>query len=96
MNDKELYAQKYQAQLDGWSADISKLKAKAMGAKADAQIDMNKMVAELEEKVGVANSKLAELSAAGEEAWDKVKKNVETTWDDLKVSVTSAVEKLKS
>lgn len=96
MNDKELYAQKYQAQLDEWKADISKLKAKAMGAKADAQLDMNKLVADLEEKVNVASSKLAELSASSEEAWDHVKKNVETTWDALKVSVTDAVANLKA
>ena len=28
MNDKELYQQKMQARLDGWKADVDKLKAK--------------------------------------------------------------------
>ncbi|MFA7083700.1 MAG: hypothetical protein WC141_04095 [Arcobacteraceae bacterium] len=38
MQDKELYEQKKQAQLDEWKADIDKLKAKASMMNADAQI----------------------------------------------------------
>jgi len=34
MNEKELFRQKFQAQLDEWKADIAKLKAKASGAEA--------------------------------------------------------------
>lgn len=96
MNDQQLHAQKYQAQLDEWKADIDKLKAKAKGAKADAQIEMNKMIEGLESKVQAANDKLAELSSASGDAWEQVKQNVETTWDSLKTSVHEAVEKIKS
>jgi hypothetical protein len=39
MNEKELYQQKKQAQLDEWKAEVDKLKAKASGASADAQMD---------------------------------------------------------
>ncbi|KHE91831.1 MAG: hypothetical protein K8F52_03055 [Candidatus Scalindua rubra] len=42
MDDKELYQQKKQAQLDEWKAEIDKLKAKASGASADVQLEMNK------------------------------------------------------
>ena len=41
MDDKALYRQKRQAQLDEWKADVAKLRARAAGAKADAQIEMN-------------------------------------------------------
>jgi len=44
MNEKELFKQKFQAQLDEWKADIAKLKAKASGAEADVQIAINKQV----------------------------------------------------
>jgi len=44
MNEKELFRQKFQAQLDEWKADIAKLKAKASGAEADVQIAINKQV----------------------------------------------------
>lgn len=96
MTNQQLHAQKYQAQLDEWKADIAKFKAKAIGAKADAQIEMNKLIADLENKVDAANGKLAEFSAAGEDAWENVKKNVESTWDNLKTSVHDAAAKLKA
>lgn len=95
MNDKELYKQKFQAQLDEWKADIDKLKAKAMNAKADAQLDMNKLVEELEAKAQVASAKLAELSEASGEGWNTFKAGVEVSWDSLKASVRDAVAKFK-
>jgi hypothetical protein len=34
-----LYQQKKQSQLDEWQAEVDKLKAKALGASADAQLE---------------------------------------------------------
>ncbi len=45
MNEKELYQQKKQAQLNEWKAEFDKLKAKASGASADAQLELNKQIA---------------------------------------------------
>jgi hypothetical protein len=95
MNDKELYRQKYQAQLDEWRADLDKLRARAAGARADAQIEMNKHVKELEHKLHEAHTRLSELTAAGEEAWDATRKNMETTWEALKAGVSAAAAKFK-
>jgi uncharacterized protein YfiM (DUF2279 family) len=95
MNDKELYRQKYQAQLDEWAADVAKLKARAARANADAQIEMNKHVKELDRRMHEASAKLSELAAAGEGAWDSARKNVETTWDALKAGVNAAAAKFK-
>lgn len=95
MNDKELYKQKVQAQLDAWKADIDKLKAKSMNAKADAQLEMNGLISDLEAKYKAANEKLAELSKAGEEAWGSVKEGVESAWGSLKKSTQDAIAKFK-
>ena len=43
-NDKELYQQKKQAQLDEWTAEVKELKAKASGASVDAQLELNKKI----------------------------------------------------
>ena len=69
MNDKELYRQKHQAQLDEWKAEVARLKAKAAGVKADAQIELNRHVKELEHRMRDAGAKLAELATASEERW---------------------------
>lgn len=95
MNDRELHRQKYQAQLDEWKADLDKLKARAAGARADVQIEMNKHVADLEERLHEAGGKLSELAAAGEEKWDAARKNVETTWGALKAGVSAAAAKFR-
>jgi uncharacterized protein YfiM (DUF2279 family) len=95
MNEKELYRQKRQAQLDEWKAEVAKLKARAAGAKADAQIEMNKHIKELDRRMHEAGAKLSELAAASEGAWDSVRKNVESTWDALKAGVSAAATKFK-
>lgn len=95
MNDKELYKQKFQAQLDGWQADIDKLKAKALTSKADLQLEMNKLTDELEVSAKSAKEKLAELTDASGDAIDTVKSGVESAWESLKSSVHDAVSKFK-
>ena len=95
MNDQELYRQKYQAQLDEWKADLDKLRARAAGATADAQIEMNKHVRELEKRMHEAGARLSDLAAASEEAWDAARKNMETTWEALKAGVGAAAAKFR-
>jgi uncharacterized protein YfiM (DUF2279 family) len=95
MDDRELHRQKYQAQLDEWKADVAKLKARAAGAKADAQIEMNKHMKELDHKLHEAGTRLSELAAAGEETWDSARKNVELTWAALKAGVSAAAAQFK-
>lgn len=96
MEDKELYKQKFQAQLDEWKADIAKLKAKADGASADVKLSINAQIEELNSKMQAASGKLAELQEAGESAWESVKEGAESAWASLKKSVSDAADKFKS
>lgn len=96
MSTKDLYKQKLQAQVDSWKADIAKLKAKAAGEAADAQIAMHKQFDAVEHKVDDAQMKISELADAGEEAWESVKHGVESAWDSLKSAAGDAVSKFKS
>lgn len=95
MTDKELYQQKKQAQLDEWKAEVAKLKAKASGASADAQLEMNKQIKALESQIEENKAKLSELSKAGEDAWESLKEGVESAWDSLKSGVSDAAAKFK-
>ena len=95
MTDKELYQQKRQAQLDEWKAEIDKLKAKAAGASADTQLELDRQIKDLEGKIEEGKSKLSELAEAGEDAWESVKEGVEQAWDSLKSAVSDAAAKLK-
>jgi len=93
---KELYQQKLQAQLEGWQADVDKLKALAKGASADAQLELNKQVEALESKIEEGKTRLAELAEASEEAWGSMKDGVESAWDALTSAFDDAVSKFKA
>ena len=92
MNEKELYKQKLQAQLDAWKADIAKLKAKVSAAQTDAQIAMDKQVIALERRLEDAQAKLAKVN---EDEWDSRKKVVESDWDSLKSAISDVTSRFK-
>lgn len=95
MNDKELYRQKRQAQLDEWRAEVSKLKAKVSGHSADTQLDMNRRIKALESKIDEGKAKLSQLADATDDAWDSIKDGVESAWDTLSSAVGDAASKFK-
>ena len=95
MNEKELYQQKKQAQLDEWKAEVDKLKAKASGASADAQLEHNREIEALEGKIEHGKTKVAELAKASDDAWESIKDGVESAWDSMKSAFSDAAAKFK-
>jgi len=95
MSKKELYKQKMQAQLAEWEADIEKFKAKASGASANVQLELNKEINLLKVKIAQGKTKLAELADASEDAWESIKEGVDSAMDSLKAAVSDAKSKFK-
>ncbi len=72
MNDKrKAFCEKVDTQLGEWSAQIDRLKA--MGASAEAKFTSScgKTLEALQHSHAQALGKLAELKAAGDDAWEK-------------------------
>ncbi len=95
MSERELYQQKMKAQLDEWKAEAAKLRAKASGASADAQLGLSRQAKELEAKIESGKAKLAELAESSEEAWASVKEGVESAWESVKSAGKDAAAKLE-
>lgn len=95
MNKKEVYQKKLQAQLNEWSAEIDKLKAKADKAEVDAQLEYYKQIEELRSMQEAAKSKLAELKEASNDAWGDLKAGMDSTWDSLSSALKSATSRFK-
>ncbi len=95
MNDRELYHQKKQAQLDEWKADIQRLRAKASGDSADAQLRLNREIDKLEGRIGEGKTKLAEIANASEDTWESIKDGVESVWDSIKSAFSDVAAKFK-
>lgn len=96
MNDKKLYQQKREAEVEIWKSEILKLKAKASIASADAQIEMNKHIDALEKKIDEGKTKLSDLIKATDDRYESMKSGVESSWDSLKTAFSDMASKFKS
>lgn len=92
---KEAYEKKLQAQLDEWSADIDKLKAKADSAEANAQLEYYKQIEELRSMQDTAVDKLIELKDASDDSWEDLKAGIESAWDSLGNVLNSVASRFK-
>lgn len=96
MNDKELYIQKIQSEINEWKAQIELFRAKASSATADAKISINNNIKAFEEKVEEGKAKLEELSKSTESTFDSMKKTFETKWEIIKTAVVDTTKKLNA
>ncbi|NLV25469.1 MAG: coiled coil domain-containing protein [Deltaproteobacteria bacterium] len=95
MSLKKAYEQKFEAQLKEWNAEIEKLKTKAGKAKAEAHIAYHENIEKIKEKKEVVQKKLADLRAAGEDAWEDLRAGVEKAWKNFEEAVKSAMNQFK-
>lgn len=95
MNEKDLYQQKKQAQLDEWKAEVDKIKAKATGAGADTQLELNRQIEALEGRIDEGKARLGEIAEASDDAWESIKGGVESAWDSMKSALNDAASKFK-
>ena len=96
MTDKrKAYEEKFDAQLKEWSAEMALFKAKADKAKAEAKIEYYKTIETLQGKQDAARTKLQELRAAGDDAWEDLKTGAENVWTEVKTAFQSAASRFK-
>lgn len=96
MNDRrKAYEEKLDAQLKEWKAKSALFKAKADKAKADVKIEYYKTIDTLQRKQDEAGTKLRELKAAGDEAWNDLKAGAEKVWSDAKTAYHDATSRFK-
>ena len=95
MNKKEIYHQNLQAQLNEWSEQTDKLRAKADKAGADAQLEYNKHIEELRSSQQAAIIKLAELKDANDDAWEDLKAGMDSAWSSIGKTLKSATSRYR-
>ena len=95
METRELYKQKYEAQLHEWSAKIEALMAHTDKLTAEAKIDAKPRVDALNGKLETAKAKLHEIAEATDDKWDDVKTGADHLWNDVKAAVEGAYDALK-
>jgi len=86
METKDAYAGKMEIRLSRWGHKLDKLAAKAELAGTEAKGDYHQRLDALKANYKVAQSKLVELKAAGEESGEIIKDGVEKAWNELEIA----------
>lgn len=94
METRELYKQKYEAQLREWGAKIEVLEAQADQLTAQARIDAKPHLDCLRAKLETAHAKLHEIAVATDDKWDEVVKGTEHVWSEVKAAVEGGCDAL--
>ncbi|WP_110457526.1 coiled coil domain-containing protein [Shewanella algidipiscicola] len=95
MSMKQAYEKKLRAQLNEWSADIDKLKAKVDKAEAEVQIEYYKKIDELRTMQRDVAHQLTELRESSDDAWEDIKAGINSAWDSLDGALKSAAQRFK-
>jgi histidinol dehydrogenase len=93
---RNLYRQKYEAQIREWNAKVDEIKAHTAKLGAEARLEMQPRVDTVHRKYAAARSKLHELASAADDTWEDLKRNAEQAWTDFKSSIEGAYDALKS
>jgi len=96
METRELYRQKYEAQLKELGAKIEGMKAHASTLSAQAQLDMKPHVDAVQAQLTAAGAKLQEVADSTDDKWEEVKTHAEKSWHELKAAVEGAYDAMKS
>ncbi|MBN2365999.1 MAG: coiled coil domain-containing protein [Calditrichaeota bacterium] len=95
MKDRQMYIDKLSAQLKEWDAEISKLEAKADKVKADARIEYEKQITDLQNKKLEVKNRIGEIREAGEDAWEELKEGAEKSIQTMKNALNNALSRFK-
>ena len=91
-NNRAAYKEKVQAHLDKLDAQIDEMVAKGKQAEADAKINYNDFIDELQTQRAAAEKRLQELQNSTDEAWSTVQSGFESAWQELTQSFDRALK----
>ena len=92
MESRELYKQKYQAQMREWSAKLDTMKAQTEKLTVQAKLEVKPLLDAAHAKFDAAKSRFEEIATATDDKWDDVVKGATHTWSELKAAAEGAFD----
>lgn len=83
MGERNQYIEKVRARIAQWDAEIDRMKAKADEAEADARIEYEKQMREMQARRDEGVDRLEMLREASDEAWKDVRSGFDRAWDEI-------------
>jgi len=93
--ERQAYAERLQAEIDSWNADINRLRSKVKVASAEAQHAYTEEIEKIEAKRDALEERFSALKTANAGAWSDVKQGVERAWRDMSSAMTKAVDRFQ-
>jgi predicted nucleic acid-binding Zn-ribbon protein len=95
METRELYKQKYEAQMHEWSAKLDAMKAQTEKLTVQAKLDVKPHVDAVHAKFDAAKARVHEIASTTNDKWDDVVKGIDHAWTDLKSAAEGAYDALR-
>lgn len=92
-NQKQAYKQKAEAELREWDAKAELLKAKGNNLMADAKLEFEKQLQNLQDNKKEFTAYVDQLTDKAEDTWDDVKDEAEEKWNKFAGAVGDFVSK---
>lgn len=95
MENRELYRQKYEAQMHEWSAKLEGMKAQTEKLTVQAKLDVKPHLDAVHAKFDAAKARLSEIAGATDQKWHEVMKEADLAWNDLKSAAEGALDAMR-
>jgi chromosome segregation ATPase len=83
MSIRDVYEKKMKVRLDEWKAKLDEFKEMADEEETNLQLEYYTMIDEIKLELDAAHKKLQLLKKSGDDKWEELKAEIETTWDLL-------------
>jgi len=95
MNTKDAYQKKVEAELELVHAKLITWKAKVKVISADANIEFDKQIVDLEHRYNKLKDAAKELGSAGEDTLEKIKAGIEGALESMSSAVMKIAKNIK-
>ena len=96
IQQKDAFQRKVQSELDEVQVRITQLRGQVNHASAEARMDIQKAIRELEKKKDLAEKKVQDIHSATASSWEQVKTKTTVAMDDLRDSLTRILSRFPS
>lgn len=95
MQTRELYKQKYEAQMHEWNAKLDVMKAQTEKLTVQAKLDVKPHLDAVHAKFEAVKARLNVIAEATDDKWDDVVKEVDHAWNEVKAATEGAYDAMK-
>lgn len=93
MKSREEYIQSLQNEIDEWNKEIDRLTARAGRVDADYRLELQGQIDSLKQQRAAIEGQIEELSTSSAEAWEDLKKGIDSAWEKMNEAVKSAAHR---